>query len=126
MCKEETFCTLINCMDGRVQLHCNPWMRERFCTDHVDTITAPSPVKRLATNDAPELQDYVRISVKKHGSQAIAIAAHPECAGNPVNKEIQLEELEKSVARLKVEFPHVEVIALWVELDGTVEEIPTR
>ena len=123
MCKKETFCTLINCMDGRVQLHCNPWMRKRFGTDYVDAITAPSPVKRLAANDAPELMDYVRISVEKHGSQAIAIAAHPECAGNPVDKDVQLEELKQAVALLKSEFPAVTVVAIWAELDGTVNEV---
>jgi len=123
MCKKETFCTLINCMDGRVQLHCNPWMCNRFGTDYVDTITAPSPVKRLAANDAAELLNYARISIEQHDSQAIAIAAHPECAGNPVEKNVQLEELKRAAAVLKAEFPHKEIIALWVELDGAVEEV---
>ncbi len=118
-----SFCTLINCMDGRVQTSCNAWMRARFGAEHVDTITAPGPVKRLAAGDAAELLDYVRISVEKHGSKAIAIAAHPECAGNPVDKDVQLEELKQAVAVLKAAFPAVTVVAIWAELDGTVNEI---
>ncbi len=118
-----SFSTLINCMDGRVQRSCNDWMRKRFGAEHVDTITAPGPVKRLAAGDAAELLKCVRISVEKHGSRAVAIAAHPECAGNPVEKEVQIEELQKAEAFLKTEFPETEVVALWVELDGTVEEI---
>ncbi len=118
-----SFCTLINCMDGRVQRSCGVWMRERFGTELVDTITAPGPVKRLAAGDAAELMDYARISVEKHGSQSIAIAAHPECAGNPVDKDVQLEELKKAVAALKAEFQAVTVVAIWAELDGTVNEI---
>ncbi len=118
-----SFCTLINCMDGRVQQSCNAWMRACFGAEHVDTITAPGPVKRLATSDAAELLDYVRISVEKHGSKAIAIAAHPECAGNPVDKDVQLEELKRAVTLLKSEFPAVTVVAIWAELDGTVNEI---
>jgi len=110
-------------MDGRVQTSCNAWMRARFGAEHVDTITAPGPVKRLAAGDAAELMDYARISVEKHGSQSIAIAAHPECAGNPVDKDVQLEELKRAVALLKSEFPAVTVIAIWAELDGTVNEI---
>jgi len=118
-----SFCTLINCMDGRVQTSCNNWIRTRFGAEYVDTITAPGPVKRLASGEAAELLDYVRISVEKHGSRAIAIAAHPECAGNPVEKEVQLEELRKAVSLLKAKFPEAEVVALWVELNGTIEEI---
>ncbi len=118
-----SFCTLINCMDGRVQQSCNAWMRACFGAEHVDTITAPGPVKRLAAGDAAELLDYVRISVEKHGSQAIAIAAHPECAGNPVEKDVQLAELKQAVASLKAEFPQTKVVALWANLDGSVEDI---
>ena len=123
MNEQASFCTLINCMDGRVQRSCNDWMRERFGAEHVDTITSPGPVKRLAAGHAADLLDCVRISVEKHGSCAIAIAAHPECAGNPVEKEVQVEELRKAVALLKAEFPGAEVTALWAELDGTVEKI---
>ena len=123
MCKKETFCTLINCMDGRVQTSCNAWMRACFGAEHVDTITAPGPVKRLAEGQGGELLDYVRISVEKHGSKTIAIAAHPECAGNPVEKDVQLEELKKAVAVLKAEFPQTEVVALWANLDGAVEDV---
>jgi len=118
-----SFSTLINCMDGRVQTSCNAWMRERFGAEHVDTITAPGPVKRLAAGDAEDLLFNVRISVEKHGSQAVAIAAHPECAGNPVDKEVQLSELKQAVATLKTEFPSVTVVALWVNLDGSIAEV---
>jgi len=118
-----SFCTLINCMDGRVQQSCNAWMRACFGAEHVDTITAPGPVKRLATGDGGELLDYVRISVEKHGSQSIAIAAHPECAGNPVDRSVQEEELKQAVAVLKAAFPQTEVVALWAGLDGSVEDI---
>jgi len=110
-------------MDGRVQQSCNNWMRERFGAENVDTITAPGPVKRLAAGDADDLLFNARISVEKHGSQAIAIAAHPECAGNPVDKEVQLEELKQAAAALKAEFPSVTVVALWADLDGSVEEV---
>ena len=118
-----SFCTLINCMDGRVQTSCNDWMRKHFDAEHVDTITAPGPVKRLAEGQGAELLDCVRISVEQHGSQVVAIAAHPECAGNPVSQAVQIKELKIASATLQKEFPSVNVIALWVELDGLIEEI---
>ena len=118
-----SFSTLINCMDGRVQRSCNDWMRERFGAEDVDTITAPGPVKRLASGEAAELFDYARISVEKHGSQAVAIAAHPECAGNPVDRSVQEEELKRAAAALREEFPAATVVALWANLDGSIEEI---
>ena len=118
-----SFSTLINCMDGRVQTSCNSWMRERFGAEHVDTITAPGPVKLLASGDAEYLLFNVRISVERHGSQAVAIAAHPDCAGNPMDKEVQLNELKQAVAILQAEFPSVTVVALWVNLDGSITEV---
>ena len=37
------FCTVINCMDGRVQLPVIRHMKERFNAEYVDSITEPGP-----------------------------------------------------------------------------------
>jgi hypothetical protein len=118
-----SFSTLINCMDGRVQRSCNDWMRKHFGTRYVDTITAPGPVKQLVEGNGDSLLKCVRISVTKHGSNTIAIAAHPECAGNPVDKATQIKQLGKAEMLLRAEFPEAHIIALWVKLDGTVEPV---
>lgn len=38
-----SFCTVINCIDGRVQMPVNQYMQQRFKVKYVDTITEPGP-----------------------------------------------------------------------------------
>ena len=63
------------------------------------------------------------ISVNKHGSKVIVVVGHYDCAGNPVGKEIQLEQIKKSVETIKSWFPDVEVVGLWVNENWEVEKI---
>ncbi len=48
--KNKKFATLINCMDGRVQLPVSRWIKKNFGVDFVDTITEPGPNGILANN----------------------------------------------------------------------------
>ena len=83
---KDKFCTAINCMDGRVQLPVIKYLQKRVNAEHVDMITEPGPALILAARDKPKLVesilDRLRISVEKHGSKAVAIVAHHDCAGN--------------------------------------------
>lgn len=121
-----SFCTAINCMDGRTQLPVNEYMRRRCGADHVDTITEPGPIRILAGEGDPALVESicarVAISVEKHGSKAICVVGHFDCAGNPVEKETQLGQIEKSLALLGERFPGVEVFGLWVDEQWSVAE----
>ena len=114
-----SFCTAINCMDGRVQLPVIPFLQTRFKADFVDCITEPGPVRIFAkTTDLIALNSIITrtdISVNHHGSGGIAICAHPDCAGNPVDDDIQKEQLKRSVIFLKEAYPNVTVIGLWIE-----------
>jgi len=122
-----SFCTAINCMDGRTQLPVNEYMRKRYGVDYVDTITEPGPIRILAgEGDTVLLESIfarVAISVEKHGSQAICVVGHHDCAGNPVDRETQLVQVEKSVALLGERFPGVEVFGVWVGEQWTVEAL---
>jgi len=122
-----SFCTAINCMDGRTQLPVNEYMRKRYGVDYVDTITEPGPIRILAGEGDPVLLESifarVAISVEKHGSQAICVVGHHDCAGNPVDRETQLVQVEKSVALLGERFPGVEVFGVWVGEQWTVEAL---
>ena len=114
-----SFCTAINCMDGRVQLPVIPFLQDYFKAEFVDCITEPGPVRIFAkTTDLMVLNSIITrvdISVKQHGSGGIAICAHPDCAGNPVDNEVQKAQLKRSVIFLKEAYPTVDVIGLWIE-----------
>ncbi len=43
-----SFCTTINCMDGRVQLPVIKYLQKHFNVDYVDSITEPGPNLILA------------------------------------------------------------------------------
>ncbi len=114
-----SFCTTINCMDGRTQLPVNEYLREQLVVDYVDTITEAGPVLILAEQQdsqaAESILERVNISVNKHGSKSIALVAHHDCAGNPANKDTQLTQLKTATQWLAGKYPDVKVIGLWVD-----------
>ncbi|MCK5220604.1 MAG: hypothetical protein KAR14_03415 [Candidatus Aminicenantes bacterium] len=122
-----SFCTAINCMDGRVQLPVIEYMKKKFTIDYVDMITEPGPNKILAEDSDDKLIESIfsriEISVKKHGSKHIAIIGHFDCAGNPANQEEQWLHTLKAVKTVKERFKNTEVIGLWVNKNWDVTEI---
>ncbi len=122
-----TFATVLNCMDGRVQLLASAAVRAAFGVAYVDTITHPGIVRYVSDQtDTPETATMlanVRISINKHGSRAIAVAAHDHCAGNPVSDDAQKAQLGRGVRFLAAQFPDCEIVGLWVSVAGTTETI---
>ncbi len=121
------FVTAINCMDGRTQLPVNEWLRRAFRADYVDTITEPGPVRILAQADdavaVESIRRRVQVSVLKHGSMHVAIVAHHDCAGNPEDKETQLQQLAQAGARVNEWGLDVSVELLWVGEDWQVQRV---
>jgi len=118
MAKE--FATAINCMDGRVQKPVAEYIQKNFSVDYVDMITEPGPNKILSEGKdiaiIESLKRKVEISVEKHNSQVVAIAAHYDCAGNPENEDGQKKHLQEAVNVITAwGFPVKKIIALWLD-----------
>lgn len=113
------FATAINCMDGRVQRPVIEYIEEAFSVDYVDMITEPGPNKILSegkdANIIESLKKKVEISLKKHNSQIIAVAAHYDCAGNPASEDAQKEHLRKAINVITSWGFPVKIIALWLD-----------
>jgi len=113
------FVTAINCIDGRVQIPVIEWLRKEYGVDYVDVITEPSPNKILAEDkDSPVLDSIkrrVEISVNDHASELIAIAGHYDCAGNPVENDMQLKQIRSAIKTVKSWDCEVQIIGLWVD-----------
>jgi carbonic anhydrase len=122
-----TFCTAINCMDGRVQQPVIRYMQKRFDADVVDAITEPGPNKILAVGtDLSKIQsilERLEISIEVHESIGIAIIGHHDCEGNPAAEKEQLILLKKAVNFLKQKYDNIEIIGLWVDDNWTVHEL---
>ena len=122
-----SFCTAINCVDGRVQLPVIQFLKDRFQVSHVDSITETGPVRIFhKVADLMTLNSIfnrINHSLRCHESRAIAICAHAGCDSNPVDDSIQEQQLRRAVIFLKESYPDAQVIALWVDINGTVSEI---
>lgn len=114
-------------MDGRVQDSVNSYLKKRFSVDYIDVITEPGPVKILADKSpvplTDSIHDRIAISIHKHQSNGIAIVAHEDCAGNPLTKEQQCDQMKKAVIYLQECYKNTTIIPLWADLSGSVTEI---
>ena len=120
------FGTAINCMDGRVQLPVTNWLKSRYTLDYIDMITEPGPDQMLTQGSPAQVKSIksrVLISVNAHGSQTILIAAHHDCAGNPVSKEEHVKQVKECVKILQSwKLPVKNIIGAWIN-DNWILEI---
>ena len=95
------FCTVINCMDGRVQLPVIKYLQQRFNAEFVDSITEPGPNLILSEEKSTALLQSIlerlKISIEHHKSVGIAVVGHHDCAGIPTPKDDQIVQLQKAV-----------------------------
>lgn len=121
------FCTAVNCMDGRVQLPVISYLQERFTVEHVDSITEPGPnlilAKRTDEDLVRSILRRIDISVENHKSVGLALAGHHDCAGNPASQEEQKQHLAAGVEFLRLRYPDIRIIGLWVDKHWKVHEI---
>ncbi|HDP36071.1 MAG TPA: hypothetical protein ENN29_13295 [Candidatus Hydrogenedentes bacterium] len=123
---EGTFAGAVNCMDGRTQEPVINYLKETLGVDYVDAITEPGPIKLLAENTDPRVETIKTrcdISLRKHHAVAFAVVSHYDCAGNPVEKEEQMQQLEASIKLLRSWYPEVAIYGLWVDDAWSVTEV---
>lgn len=122
-----SFFTVINCMDGRVQLPVNDFLKNRFGVEYIDTITEPGPNRILAgereSNQAQSILARTRISIDRHQSGGIAVVGHYDCAGNPTGKTEQIRQVHQSIQFLQSHFSGLNMIGLWVDSQWKVHEV---
>ena len=122
-----SFCTSINCIDGRVQQPALDYLTKRYRVTYVDTVTEPGPNGILSRQDDPELiasmLHCVDVSVTKHKSVAIAVIGHYDCAGNPGDEEHQNTDTRGAVRFLQAKYPDTPVIGVYIDESWTAEEI---
>lgn len=100
--QEETFFTVLGCMDGRCQEVVARFGREQFGAEFPDTITEAGLVGMLANNPSQDFLDSLKkkilISLNKHGSKGIIIDGHAECAGDSVDDAEHKAHIKKAIA----------------------------
>jgi hypothetical protein len=121
------FGTAINCMDGRTQLPVINWLKEKYSLDYVDMITEPGPDKMLTLGKPEQVESIksrVLISVNAHGSETILVAAHDDCAGNPVSKDKHIAQVKECVNILRSwKLPVKNVVGVWINDKWNIEVV---
>ena len=117
------FCTLICCMDVRFIHIINQYIRNNYRYDYVDIITDAGPVSKIVYDDYLKAVEgkIILISIGKHKSDHIFIARHSDCAGCPIDDEIQKEYITKSVRMIREHLSDIAVTGLFVEENGEIE-----
>jgi hypothetical protein len=119
------FATCLNCIDGRIQLPVLKWIIENYGIDFVDMLTEPGMDGFLTQENADlsEIFRKIQITIDIHDSQDIFIAAHDDCAGNPVDPETHKNQVTKAADIIKKFAPSCRVIGIWIDLDSKIEKI---
>ncbi len=121
------FCTVINCVDGRVQLPVINYLQKRFNVDYVDSITEAGPnlilseYKNMVSIEA--IFNKLKISIEKHNSVGIGIVGHYDCAGNPATQDNQTKHIQKAIKLIRQHYQNIEIIGLWVDKNWVVHEV---
>ncbi len=124
--QRQGFATAINCIDGRAQIPVIEWMRDHFNIEYVDMITEPGPDRALALGPPgtiAAIKQKVLLSVQRHLSHIVAIAAHHDCLANPIGKREHADYVKQSVGRIASWGAPVRVVGLWVDERWHVEVV---
>jgi carbonic anhydrase len=102
-------------------------MRTEYNLDYVDMVTEAGPIGILCEDRESTIVKSIRrrveISITKHNSKLIAVVGHYDCAGNPVERDTQLEQMRTAIRVVESWNSNALVIGLWVDKSWTVHEI---
>jgi hypothetical protein len=121
-----TFATVLGCIDGRASIPTMLFVKAHLGVDYVDYISEPGPDKAYLQSPPEaiaEIQRKLAVSLSAHHSEAIAVVAHHDCAGNPISREDHLTAVRACAAALSRWQPTVRVLGLWVNEDWQIELI---
>ena len=111
---EGIFATSVSCMDGRIQIPLNKWIKENYSADFVDTITEPGVDKNLL-EVIESIKTKVGISINAHKSELVVVSGHYDCAANPVSDEEHIEQIKNAVEIISSWNLNAKVIGVWVD-----------
>ena len=119
-----TFATALGCIDGRASIPTMLYLKQLLGVDYVDYISEAGPDKIYVQSTPAQIADIQRklaVSLNAHHSHTIAIAAHHDCAGNPVSRDEHLAAVRACAEVLAHWQPEVRVLGLWVNDQWQIE-----
>jgi hypothetical protein len=113
-------------MDGRIQEPLIAYIKDKTGVEYVDAITEAGPIGALAAGDEQKIAavaERVKVSITAHGAKHVFVSGHHDCAGNPVDKNKQAEQVRETIKRFRLIFPDANFHGLWVDENFRVKPI---
>jgi hypothetical protein len=113
-------------MDGRIQEPLIAYIKDKAGVEYVDAITEAGPIGALAAGDEQKIAAVaarVKVSITAHGAEHVFVSGHHDCAGNPVDKDKQAEQVRETIKRFRLIFPDANFHGLWVDESFQVKPI---
>jgi hypothetical protein len=120
------FGTALTCIDGRVHDALVRWLKAKYLLDYVDLVTEPGVDRVLASGPLEtieHLRGKVQLSLERHASSVIAVAAHFDCASNPGTREEHLAQLRRAAEAIRAWGLAATVEVLWLDDRWEVEAL---
>jgi len=115
--------TIVNCMDGKVQLPAIDFSKHIWKVSWVDVVTEAVPEKILSEakdqDTISRICQNIEASLCGQQTKRLAIVAHSGCDINRVSDDKKKEMLRRAVGYLKNRYTDADVIGIWV--DGKIK-----
>lgn len=114
--------TLVNCIDGTVQVSAIDFVRKIWNVQWVDVVTDGAPERILSDakcgGQADHIHTNIETSLCDQRTQRLAIAAHSGCDINEEPDDRKIEMLRLAVNHLKHRYTNAQVIGIWIDHKG--------
>ena len=111
--------TIINCMDGTIQLPAIDFVKKLWKVNRIDVITEAAPEKILSEPRDQEIINHIcqniEASLIDQHTKRLAIISHSNCDINKVSDSRKKEMLCQAVSYLKARYPGTEVVGIWFD-----------
>ena len=123
-----SFGTVINCIDGRVQIPVLNYLQANFEPEYFDACNEAGPLKIITKHKGScrllALKDQLKVSLNKHGSKLLAVVGHHDCSGNPVSREEKEGQIVEALDYLRRAYGKDKLyVGLYVDERWEVNEI---
>lgn len=114
--------TVINCIDGEVQIPAIEFLKHTWKVQWVDVITEAAPEKILSegtdAKSIAHLLDNLKASFANQAEKRVAVAAHAGCTSNGIDEVEKKEMLRKSIGYLNQQIPGIQAVGIWIDSIG--------
>lgn len=111
---------VITCIDFRFQSFIDKWIKEKFGERNHDRVAFAGGIKGLET-----ILGQIEISDRLHHIKKVILINHEDCGayGAEGTPKKHAEDLKNAAAKVKEQFPNLEVETYDLHLDGTFQPV---